>query len=99
MFAGSSEINISVIVKHEQQIRIIRAFFLPGATFFLSPRYFLSSTSGTEKIAVLNCWARVISTQADTMVYIYIYIYTYIHIYWFAYWEGWAGGGEAPPTS
>ena len=90
MFAGSSEINICVIVKHEQQIRIMGAFSLPGATSFLSPRYFLSSTLGTEKIAVLNCWSRVISTQADTMVYIYIYIYiyTYIHIYWFSYWEG-----------
>ena len=42
---------------------------------------------GTEKIAGL-WFARVVSTQAGTVVYIYIY--------WFSYCEGW---GKAPPTS
>ena len=33
MFAGGSEINIRVIVKYEQHIRIIRALCLPVATY------------------------------------------------------------------
>ena len=33
MFRSCSEIDVSVIVKHEQHIGIIRAFCLPGATY------------------------------------------------------------------
>ena len=43
MFAVSSEISLSVIVKHKQHIGIIRAFCLLGGTF--------SVPGATEKIA------------------------------------------------
>ena len=33
MFGGCSEIDVSVIVKHEQHIGINRAFCLPRATY------------------------------------------------------------------
>ena len=33
VIGGCSEISISVIVKHKQQARIIRAFCLPGVTY------------------------------------------------------------------
>ena len=48
MFAGCSEISISVIVKHEQHIGIIRVICLPGG-LILS----FSVPGGTEKIAGL----------------------------------------------
>ena len=70
MFVGCSEINTNVIVKHEQHIGIIRAFFALGNLLsFLVPR-------GLEKITGL-WFAREISTQTGTMVY----------VYWLSYWE------------
>ena len=35
MFVGCSEINKSVIVRHEQHIGIIRACCVPGATYYV----------------------------------------------------------------
>ena len=35
MVVGCSEINIGVIVKHVQQIGIIRAFCVPGTTHYV----------------------------------------------------------------
>ena len=49
---------------------------------------FFSTSGDTEKIAGLR-FAREISTQAGTMVYIYIYIYFHTG----------KDGREAPPTS
>ena len=48
MFVGCSEISISVIVKHVQQIGIVRAFCLPGENLIS-----FSVPEGTEKIAGL----------------------------------------------
>ena len=79
MFRGCSEIDISVIVKLELYIGIIRFFVCLGQLI----KFF--STSGDRKIAGL-WFARGISTQGGTMVY----------IYWFSYWEGW---GEALPPA
>ena len=47
MFVGCSEINIVVIVKHVQNIEIVRAFYLPGGACSVF------QSGGTEKIAEL----------------------------------------------
>ena len=62
MLVGISVIGISVIVKHVQQVRIIRAFCLLGGDLlrFSVPRW-------TEKIAGLGFARGESSTQADTM--------------------------------
>ena len=62
MLVGISVIGISVIVKHVQQVRIIRAFCLLGVDLlsFSVPRW-------TEKIAGLGFARGESSTQADTM--------------------------------
>ena len=68
MFVGCSEITVSVIVKHDQHIGIIRTFCVPEATYFS-----FSATRVTEKIA--EFWfARGISTQAGTIVYILVFL-------------------------
>ena len=46
MFVGCSDISISFIVKHVQQIKIIRAFCLPGGDSLS-----FSVPGGTKKIA------------------------------------------------
>ena len=68
MFLCFSEINISVIVKHGQHNGIIRAFCAWGNLLsFLVPW-------GTEQITEL-WFARSISTQVGTMIYIYWFSY------------------------
>ena len=60
MFVDCSGIIISITVKHEQHIGIIKAFvYLGGLVNFFR-------TWWTEKIDGL-CFARGISTQANTM--------------------------------
>ena len=60
MFAGCSEISISVTVKHVQYIGVIRAFCLLGRNF--------NAWGGQKKNAGF-CFATWINTQADPMVF------------------------------
>ena len=63
MFVGCSEINIVVIVKHVQNIEIVRAFYLPRGACSV-----FQCLGGQKKL--LNCGLLVtFGTQADTMVY------------------------------
>ena len=62
MFAVSSEISLSVIVKHKQHIGIIRAFCLLGGTY-----KFFSAWGNRENCRKNCCLLRVISAQAGTM--------------------------------
>ena len=63
MLVGISVIGISVIVKHVQQVRIIRAFCLLGGGDLLG----FSVPRWTEKIAGLGFAGGESSTQADSM--------------------------------
>ena len=63
MFAGCSEIGVSVIAKHGQHVGIIRAFCQSWGNLF---RF---SVSGRGQEIFLGCGLQEgIRTQADTMI-------------------------------